>query len=196
MATNDGWETVTDPGEMHAYAAATLPAAPGRKKTSTVSTAPANPDMLETSKDRDTARSAMDLIGRIEPQLNRVRDLYNRNLKGAGPVTSLMEYLPSQANSQFDTAAAELQKLVRPATRTPGEGSMSDFESKLAMNATPNRYNFDASNEEAINGLQRFLDSNKAAYAKRLGLPAPPPEARKVSQPREFTIDRNGHLVQ
>lgn len=151
-------------------------------------------DMLETAKDRDGARSAMDLIGRIQPQLDRVRDLYNRNLKGAGPMQSLREYLPGQANSQFDSAAAELQKLIRPASRTPGEGSMSDFESKLALQATPNRYSFDGSNEESLAGMQRFLDTSKASYSKRLGLPTPPP-AKAPKPQRAIVLDANGNIV-
>jgi len=146
-----------------------------------------DPNILETSKDRDTARNALDMIARIEPQLARVRELYNQNLKGAGPIQSLREYLPSQSNSQFDSATAALQKLVRPATRTPGEGSMSDFESKLAMKAVPDRWSMDGANEESINGLQRFLEDSKAQYSKRIGLPAAPP-ARRVKAPSGWDI--------
>ena len=150
-------------------------------------------DVFESAKSRDSARSSLDLINRIQPQLNRVRDLYDRNLKGAGPMQSIREYLPSQSNSQFDNAVAGLRILVRPATRTPGEGAMSDFESKLAMQNLPERWSFDGANEEALTGLQRLLDTSRSDYSKRLGLPAAPP--KKSAAPRSVKIDENGKII-
>lgn len=154
---------------------------------------PSNADLLETKSKRDEARKAMDLIGRVQPQLDRVRTLYDQNLKGSGPLQSLKEYLPSQRNSQFDNAVAMLRTLVRPATRTPGEGSMSDFESKLALQALPDRWSFDGSNEESLTGLQTFLESAKADYSKRLGLPQAPP--KRSSAPKAIRLDENGRII-
>ena len=88
--------------------------------------------------------------------------------------------MPSQTNGQIDAAVAQLRALVRPATRTTGEGTISDFESKLNLQTVPDRWSFDGKNEEAMRGLQSFLDGNRVSYAKRLGLPTPPP-TRKVT---------------
>lgn len=199
MATNnDGW-TVANAAEQQAYMAAMLPPAPPGKRGKAPAADPRG-EMMETQKDRDDARKSMDAINRVQPQLNRVRDLYNRTLKGGGPVQSLREYLPSQSNAEFDRAAGQLQTLLRPTQRTTGEGSMSDYESRLAVQTVPSRYAFDASNEESIEGMQRFLDQGRAQYAQRVGqrvgqgLPTPPPAARKAPT-REFTIDRNGNLI-
>src|SRR3546814_14706913 len=63
-------------------------------------------ERLELKTSRDKARSALALIGRVQPHLDRVKTLYDANLKGAGPVQSLREYLPSQRNAQFDAAVA------------------------------------------------------------------------------------------
>lgn len=143
--------------------------------------AAASSQTYETEKSRDGARSALDQIERIQPQLDRVRALYNSNLRGSGPLKSAMEYLPSQDNSRFDNAVAGLRTLVRPAQRTPGEGAMSDFESKLAIQNLPDRKSFDGANEEALGNLQTFLDTNRAAISRRLGLPIPPPSVRKAN---------------
>lgn len=158
--------------------------------------APANDGRLETAKSRDDARRAMDLIDRIRPHLSRTRELYDGNLKGSGPLQSLREYLPSQKNAQFDQAAGMLRLLVRGATRTPGEGAMSDFESKLALQPMPDRWSFDGSNEEALRSLEQFLDSNASNYAKRLGLPSAPPNVgRKAAQPKAIRLDANGNIL-
>lgn len=134
-----------------------------------------NEDRLETAKARDDARKSMDLLLKVEPQLKRVRELYGKTLKGAGPLKSIREYLPGQDNAAFDNAVATLTTLSRPTMRTPGEGSMSDFESKMAVAPMPGRYKFDGANEESLTGLQRLIDESRPIYAKRLGLPTPPP---------------------
>ncbi|PNQ03642.1 hypothetical protein H5V43_16305 [Sphingobium fuliginis] len=143
---------------------------------------------FETSKSRDAARAALDQMDRIQPQVDRVRALYNETLRGSGPLKSLGEFMPTQANARFDNAVAGLRTLVRPAQRTPGEGAMSDFESKLAIQNLPNRYSFDSANEEALDGLQTFLDTSRASYSKRLGLPTPPPSVRRKPSTNGWTI--------
>jgi hypothetical protein len=195
-ASNDGWEVVSDPGEIQRAQQFLAGSKGGGKGKPKLPAVPRSGDMLELSKGRDDARKAQALNSRVRAQLDQVQGLYNRHLKGSGPIKSLREYLPSQGNAQMDRAFGQLQTLVRPATRTPGEGAMSDYESKLAMQATPSRYAFDASNEEAMNGLRRFLDSNDAAFARQLGqqLPTPPPRPRKAPS-QSITIDAEGNIV-
>lgn len=145
-------------------------------------------ETFEGSKSRDAARAALDQMDRIQPQIDRVRALYAEHLKGSGPLKSLGEYLPSQDNARFDNAVAGLRTLVRPAQRTPGEGAMSDFESKLAIQNLPDRYSFDGANEEALSNLQTFIDTSRASYSKRLGLPTPPPSVRRKAQSDGWAI--------
>ncbi len=145
-------------------------------------------DTFETAKSRDDARKAMDLINRIQPSLDRVKSLYGQNLKGSGPLQSIREYIPSQKNAQFDAAVSMLRTLVRPATRTTGEGAMSDFESKLALQGVPDRWSFDGSNEESIRNLQTFLESSRSEYGKRIGLPSAPPR-RPQSKTQGWSIE-------
>lgn len=132
---------------------------------------------LETAKSRDDARKALAVIGRVSPILDRVESLQRTAMKGKG-LAGLKEYLPFRPeNNQYDAAAAMLKTAVRPVTRTPGEGATSDFESKLATQIVPNRWNFDATNEEAIRGLRTFLNTSRDQYTKQLGgaLPKAPP---------------------
>jgi len=159
---------------------------------------PEDGNRLELKKSRDDARKAIDMMDRIQPQVDRVRSIYSKSFKGTGPLQSAGEYLPafmSQKNGQFDAAVAQLRAFARPATRTPGEGSMSDFESKLAMQAMPDRWSNDAANEETISGLQTFLDTSRADYVKRLGLPTPPPGSKGLPPRSEITLDANGRIV-
>ena len=173
----------------------TPPPKGSRSKKDRVSAEQASGDMMELPKSRDNARKELDMLNRLAPQIDRAWDVYEKQLKGAGTIKSLREYLPSQGNAEVDRAFGQLRTLVRPATRTPGEGSTSDFESKLALQSTPDRYSFDASNEEAFKGLRRFVDVGRANATKRLGLPTPPPGVGRKAPAREYTIDRNGNLV-
>lgn len=178
MAEDNWWQ---DSPYATAASAKSAGGSSGRSKSSTDET-------FETSKARDAARSALDQIDRIQPQLDRVRTLYNRNLKGYGPLKSIGEYLPSQENSRFDNAVAGLRTVVRPSQRTPGEGAMSDFESKLAIQNLPARSSFDGANEEALGNLQTFLDTNRDVYSRRLGLPKPPPSATRKPSSNGWAI--------
>lgn len=155
-----------------------LPSAPGA--------GPSQPSQdaggqLETASARDKARSAMILIDRLQPQIDRVRKLQKSALGRSG-LAGLAEYNPfSGENQQYDSAVSGLTSLARPATRTAGEGAMSDFESKLATATLPNRWKRDEYNNEAINGLQRLVDTSRRLYSQQLGLPAAPPSNPKPS---------------
>jgi hypothetical protein len=142
---------------------------------------------LETPKARDDARRALATIERIEPILNRLDHLQKTAMRGAG-VAGLKEYLPwRRENQQYDSAADALRMIARPATRTPGEGAMSDFESKLAVAAMPNRWSFDDRNVERIRNLRELLETSKKQYASQLGgqqsLPTPPPARSQARAP-------------
>lgn len=175
---NDGWEDVTDAVEMKALVGV-KGVRDNAKSSPQAAGLPASPmgggGPLETASNRDKARAALALIERVEPQLKRVRQLQRSALGGKG-LAGLAEYNPfSTGNQEYDAAVAGLTSLVRPATRTPGEGAMSDFESKLAVATLPNRWKRDAYNEEALNGLQRLIDSSRQLYSRQLGLPQSPP---------------------
>lgn len=145
---------------------------------------------LETSKGRDDARKALKTIELLQPQIARVRELQKKTL-GASGLRALGEFNPfSGDNQQYDSAVAQLTSVARPATRTPGEGSMSDFETKLATATLPNRWKRDKYNEEALNGLQRLVDTSRNLYGRQLGLPSAPPSPPKAAAGGAWKITR------
>jgi hypothetical protein len=130
---------------------------------------------LETAKARDTARAGMTTIERLVPALARVRKLQGKTL-GASGLQALGEFNPfDDDNQQYDAAVSTLTALARPATRTPGEGSMSDFESKMAKAILPDRWKRDKYNNEALDGLDNIVSTSRRSFAEQLGLPQPPP---------------------
>lgn len=142
---------------------------------------------LEMPKARDDARKGLATIERIVPILDRVEKLQRTQMSGTG-LAGLKEYQPwRQANQEFDAAAAQLRMIARPATRTPGEGTTSDFESKLAVAAMPDRWAFDARNNESIRGLRELIATSRRQYEHQLGqdrkLPTAPPSARPKARP-------------
>jgi hypothetical protein len=175
---NDGWEDVTDAREVKALVgvkglqqqAKGLPQArPGANTAAAASVG----GVMETPARRDGARSSLALIARLQPAIDRVRHLQETTLAPSG-VAGLAEYNPfSSANQEYDAAVAGLTALARPATRSPGEGSMSDFESRLAVAALPNRWKRDTYNHEAVDGLQRLVDTSSAWVPKHLPSASP-----------------------
>ncbi|MET3725863.1 hypothetical protein [Sphingomonas trueperi] len=138
---------------------------------------------LEMPKARDDARKALALIDRVTPLLDNVDKLQRTAMRGQG-LAGLKEYNPwRRENQEYDAATAMLATAVRPATRVTGEGSTSDFESKLALQVIPDRWNFDARNEGAIKSLRTFLNTSRENYTKQLGggLPKAPPPRRPAA---------------
>ncbi|MGK6323469.1 hypothetical protein ACMGDM_10295 [Sphingomonas sp. DT-51] len=186
---NDGWEDVTDVRAIKAIAgtkgvAAAAKAQPVVKGADEAAKSVGG--LLETPTRRDMARGSLLLINRLQPALDEVRRLQKKTL-GATGITAVGEYNPfSSANQEYDAAVAGLTALARPATRTTGEGSMSDFESRLAVAALPNRWKRDAANIKNLDGLQALIDTHRDFYSRQLGLgpaqprqlPQAPPSAR------------------
>lgn len=148
-----------------------------RSPTAPAAAATESAQALETSKARDSARAAMSTIDRIAPSLARVRKLQNTTMAPSG-LQGAAEFNPwSSKNQEYDAAVANLTALVRPATRTPGEGSMSDFESKMAKAILPDRWKRDSYNNEALDGLDRLVATGRETFRTQLGLPQAPPSS-------------------
>lgn len=114
--------------------------------------------------------SALDSLSR---QLEDVRGLYNKNFKGGNAITSLMEFLPTPAAQQFNSAAAGLSDQALAAFRVPGVGSQSDAELRSFIMANqPKNTDYDAAIEQKIKNIEGRLLARRRA----LGLPdrAPP----------------------
>jgi hypothetical protein len=128
-----------------------------------------NPADGMTANQQRTAARVAGLDSLVE-QINRVQDLYNRNLRDeAIPIlSSLAEFLPTEDNRQFDAAAAGLAEQGLAAFRVPGVGAQSDTELRQFVQANkPEAGNYDATIEEKLRQLRLRVDANRQS----LGLP-------------------------
>jgi hypothetical protein len=107
-------------------------------------------------------------IDLIKGQLEKVKVAWEKAKKGlTGP---LGQYVPSRAGEAFDAAIAALQPTLRQISRTPGEGSMSDYESKLANAQLPARGKwFKSTTQAQIDQLDDLVASIESGYRGMLG---------------------------
>ena len=109
-------------------------------------------------------------INSIVDQINRVQLLFNESQRNntVPIVGSAWEYLPTDANERFNSAAAGLSEQGLAAFRVPGVGSQSDAELKQFVEANkPSSRSFDSANLERLRTLRNRVDQTRAA----LGLP-------------------------
>lgn len=69
----------------------------------------------------------------------------------------------------YDGALAALQSTVRQLTRTPGEGAMSDFESRIAMAQLPGRVDPSGVIDQKISQLEDLANIVEKGYSDMLG---------------------------
>lgn len=116
----------------------------------------------------------------LEGQINRVQQLFNEGqdentIPGLG---SLWEYLPTQANTQFDSASAGLAEQGLAAFRVPGVGAQSDTELRQFVEANkPSSWSNDSSNLERLRQLRARVEATR----KAMGLP--PPQWTGIDEP-------------
>ena len=78
------------------------------------------------------------------------------------------DYLPTVDGKRFDAAVGLLQQQIRKLTRTPGEGSMSDWEGKLAMLANPSRGDYEQVTQDKIDQLDALVSQLESGYGAML----------------------------
>ena len=85
-----------------------------------------------------------------------------QNSASAGPFGQ--GYLPTEDGRRYDAAVSLLQQQVRKLTRTPGEGSMSDWEGKLDMLANPGRNDYESVTQDKIDQLNSLVSQIEQGY--------------------------------
>lgn len=152
----------------------------------------------------------------MKKQLNRVHELYDRNMSRDG-AAGFKEYYPwRQENQEFDGAVAAVPLLARQAFRVAGSGADSNAELKLITDALPSRWSFDGTNKERFRTLDTLVgdmignNAGLAGYSKEQAaalraenpyaprgkrqLPKAPPSVRKAPSGRAV-YDINGNPV-
>ncbi|MEI5688470.1 hypothetical protein [Sphingomonas kyungheensis] len=152
----------------------------------------------------------------MKKQLNRVHELYDRNMSDSG-ASGLKEFNPFRAaNQEFDGAVAGVPMLARQAFRVAGSGSDSDAELKLITDALPNRWSFDGTNKERFRTLDSLMadmignNAGLAGYSREqaaalraenpyrpAGKPPLPKAPPRTSRPQggRVVLDINGNPV-
>ncbi len=114
-------------------------------------------------------------------QINRVQQLYRKGPGATSGASGLLDYLPTPANKQFDTAGAGLAELGLAAFRVPGVGSQSDAELRAFVEANkPRAADYDAQIQEKLRNLQNRLRSIQGAPSAKSAKPAPRRQEPKV----------------
>jgi hypothetical protein len=111
-------------------------------------------------------------------------------------------YIPTEAGRGFDAAVAGLSPLFRQISRTPGEGAMSDYESRLAQAALPNRTQYESVTEQQIAQIEDMVAAIESGYQGMLGnggnsSSSVPAGEQQIINPQtgEVRVLRNGQWV-
>lgn len=124
--------------------------------------AAAVPSEQTRAKARDKLRS----VGIIKQQLSKVQSAFD-NIKdsiSAGP--GGQGRLPTPGGQAFDAAVDLLRTYIRQMTRTPGEGAMSDFETKLAQAINPDRTKYETVTQQQIDQIMDLVDMIEGGYGE------------------------------
>jgi len=96
---------------------------------------------------------------------------------------------------QYDRAVQLLRQFTRKLTRTPGEGSMSDWEGKLALLSNPNRGDYEAVTADKIDQLNMLVGQIEQGYQALLqDNSAPPVQDAPANQPRRIKNPQTGEI--
>lgn len=82
---------------------------------------------------------------------------------------------------QFDKALGALRKSILSLTRTPGVGSMSNYETALDEMALPSRWGSDEGRAEALNGIDELVTGLEAGYREMVPKRQKPSTSRRVT---------------
>lgn len=139
---------------------------PGQYTTEKPDNARASPAALNLQND---LRDRLQKVSAAKAALARTKDALS-NTRGVlfdtGPLDSALDWTPS--NNAFNASVAQLSPYIRSLTKTPGEGSVSDYEQKLMQQALPSQSNYYSTNEQSIKNLEDTIAALEADYLKRL----------------------------
>lgn len=104
-------------------------------------------------------------IRAAQSQIDRLRNLFAKGPGKTSGLSSILDYLPSPTNKQFDTAGAGLGEVGLAAFRVPGVGAQSDAELRAFIDANrPSASDYDIQIQEKLNNLQNRLNQTYQSY--------------------------------
>lgn len=130
--------------------------------------AQANKAEAEAAQSSGLDKQKLANIRAAQSQVDRLRALYKKGPGRTKGFSSILDYIPTDDNSRFDTAGAGLGEVGLAAFRVPGVGSQSDTELRAFIDANrPSSWDRDAEIEEKLNNLQNRLNETYAAYGMK-----------------------------
>lgn len=106
-------------------------------------------------------------IRAVIDQINHIERLFDENQRGVG-LGSILEILPTQGNTAFDTAGAGLADMGTAAFKVPGMGSQSDADAARFVAANqPSRWDTDATVREKLGALRRRVNQTLQAMGEQ-----------------------------
>lgn len=173
-APKGGWQTLS----ADEARAAGLPAGPTYQRspegqisavTGTASAGAGGSGLTKTQE--GVIRTKLQSIQSIRSQIGRV-EAAMKDLDTKGWTGSLGGLVPGALDAEsdrFDKAVAGLAPLIRQLTRVPGEGAMSDYESRLAGAGLPTRRDTAAGRKELLDGIKDLLRNTETGYRELVG---------------------------
>lgn len=139
------------------------------------------------------ARQKLVMLRNLEGQMQRV-EAAARELQDDGWAGPVWGNIPGTGSldpesARYDKAIASLTAQIRQLTRTPGEGAMSDYESRLAAAIPPARSDNSAAREEAMAGIRDLIATTRAGYEELVGEEPAQTPARRNSRSNPDDIE-------
>jgi hypothetical protein len=111
----------------------------------------------------------------LKKQLETVKEKWAKIKDSSSAGAFGQGYIPTEAGKGFDAAVDALRPLFRQVSRTPGEGSMSDYETRLAQAPLPNRTQYESVTEQQIAQIEDMVAAIESGYQGMLGNANPTP---------------------
>lgn len=115
-----------------------------------------------------TAKGKLSNISLIRNQMQKVQQKFEEakgeQVAGMNATGPGVGHIPTPKGQAFDKSVADLSSFIRQLTRTPGEGAMSDYESRLAQSILPMRTTFENVTQQQIDDLNDILNSLESGY--------------------------------
>jgi hypothetical protein len=135
-----------------------------------------------SQKDATTAKIKLNTIALARKQLNDIRSAFEgaqdqktgqraggiKDTSAAGPSWTGQGVLPSEGGAKFDKAVDMMRDTLTSITRTPGVGSMSDYETKLGQAKFPSRHEYESVTQQTIDSLDDQLALLENGYTNLL----------------------------
>lgn len=135
--------------------------------------------------DLQSVRNQLDLV---RQKFAPLRDSFSAGIGG--------NFIPSVEGKQFDASVDLLRQFIRKLTRTPGEGSMSDWEGKIASLANPSRGDYEQVTADKLDQLDQLVNQLEQGYGAILQDNAPGAEQQHAQAPGQQPAAPGGWSIQ